>query len=441
MRRWLLGGFAVLAALAVIDLVVAQARGTRPLVSPRGLLEEARPPIVVGLIHSQSGPLAISERSLLDAEVLALEEINARGGIAGRPVRWEIADGRSDSTAFATQARRLIERDKADVLVGGWTAECRKALLAVVEEKKNLLIFPANFEGIESSYHVLYSGGSANQVILPGVRWCFDALKARKFFVVGTEEVWSRVVSEMAKDAIKASGGELAGESYLPLVGGDTPAVVESIRAARPDVVLNVLVGDSNLAFYAASRRAGLTPDKQPVLAFNVAEDELRRFPPGDVTGHYAAWSYFQSLDRPENLDFVRRFKARFGDDRVISDSMVAAYDGVMIWSRAAEEAGTGDPKAVIRQFDRQSFDAPEGVVTIDPDSWAAWRPFHVGKARADGQFDVVWSITKPIHPVTYIVTRPKSQWNALLDDLKTRWGGRWSSSEPSHPNPTPPAR
>jgi ABC-type branched-subunit amino acid transport system substrate-binding protein len=206
--------------------------------------------------------------------------------------------------------------------------------------------------------------------------------------------------------------------------------------------VLNVLIGDSNIPFYAAMRRAGLTPEGLPVLAFGIAEDELKRLPPGDVTGHYAAWSYFQSLDRPENLEFIRKFKARWpGEDRVLSDAMVAAYNGLMIWSQAAGEAGTSDPKAVLRQFDRQSLDAPEGIVTIDPDSWVAWRPFHVGKARSDGQFDVVWSITKPIHPVTYIATRSRAQWEALLDELKTRWGGRWSSSEPSHPNPTPSPR
>ena len=336
-------------------------------------------------------------------------------------MKWEIADGRSDPATFASQARRLIEKEKADVLVGGWSAECRKAMLAVAEEKKSLLIFPANFEGIEGSPHIIYSGGSANQVILPAVRWCFDALKARKFFVVGTEEVWSRVVAEVGKDGIKASGGEIVGESFLPLVGGDTPALVEAIRAAKPDVVLNVLVGDSNLAFYAALRRAGLTPDKLPVMAFNVAEDELRRFPPGDVTGHYAAWSYFQSLDRPENVEFVRKFKAAYGQDRVIGDSMVAAYNGLMIWAQAAEEAGTGDPKAVLGQIDRQSLDAAEGIVTIDPESRVAWRPFFVGKARADGQFDVVWSITKPILPVTYVATRTRKRRNgmSLLDELR----------------------
>ena len=441
MVRRLLMWAVVVAVVASMALAVGLAAGLVPSGLLLGLIAEARPPIVVGLIHSQTGPLAISEKSLLDSEILALEEINARGGVAGRLLKWKIADGRSDPSTFADQARRLIERDGAVVLFGGWTAECRKAMLAVVEDREGLLVFPSNYEGFERARHVVYSGGSANQVIMPGVRWCVDALKARKFFIVGTEEIWSRCVAELARDAIKASRGEVVGESFVPLTGGDASAVVESIRAAKPDVVINVLVGDSNLSFYSTFRRAGLTPDGLPVMAFNVAENELRRFPPGDFTGHFAAWSYFQSLDRPENREFVRRFKAKYGEDRVISDSIEAAYNGVMIWAQAADEAGTGDPKAVQEHFDRQSLDAAEGIVTIDPESRVAWRPFFVGKARVDGQFDIVWSIAKPIHPVTYVGTRTKAEWDALVEGIKARWGGRWSSSEPIHPSPTPPVR
>src|SRR6185437_7095224 len=269
-----------------------------------------------------------------------------------------------------------------------------------------------------------------------------DALKARRFFAVGTEEIWSRCVAEMAKDAVKASACEVVGESYLPMVGGDVEALVKAIQAAKPDVVLNMLVGDSNIPFYEAMRRAGLSADKLPVMAFNIAEDELRQFPPADVTGHYAAWSYFQSIDRPESREFVRKFKERYRDEnRVVSDSMVAAHNGVMIWAQAAHEAETGDPKVVLEHFDRQSLDAPEGVVTIDPESRVAWRPCYVGRIRADGQFDVVWSLAKPNHPETYVSTRSKAQWHVLLDELKAKWGGRWSSSEPIHPNPTPPVR
>ena len=441
MRRWLLVGFVLVAALVAIDQVVAQVRGARPVLSFSELIAERRSPIVVGLIHSQTGPLAISEKSLIESEILALEEINARGGVAGRLLAWEIADARSDPTTCAEQARRLIEERKASVLVGGWTAECRKAMLAVVEEKKSLLIFPSNFEGIERSPHIIYSGGAANQVFPPAVRWCVDALKARKFFVVGTEEIWSRCVAEISKDAVKAGACEVVGESYLPLAGGDVEALVGAIQAAKPDVVLNMMVGDSNVPFYSAMRKAGLSAEKLPVMAFNVSEDELRQFSPGDVTGHYAAWNYFQSLDRPENRAFVRKFRAKYGEDRPVSDAMVAAHNGLMIWAQAAHEAESGDAKAVLEHFDRQSLDAPEGIITIDPESRVAWRPCFVGRIRSDSQFDIVWSVSKPIHPETYVGTRMETQWHTLLDELKAKWGGRWSSSDPIHPNPTPPAR
>ena len=429
MRRGILGGIAVLAALVAVDFAVAWARGTGPVLPIRRLLSPPRPPILVGLIHSRTGPLAISELSLLDAEILGLEEINARGGVAGREVRWEVADGRSDPATFAREALRLIDERKVDALFGGWTAECRKAMLEVVEERRNLLIFPANFEGIERSPRAIYVGGAANQVVLPAVRWCFDARKARKFFVVGTEEIWSRVACELAKDGIKAAGGELAGEAYLPLSGGDARALVEAIAKAKPDVVLNAIIGDFNLPFYARFRDAGLTSESLPIVAFALAEDELRRFPPGDVTGHYSAFSYFAGSERPESVAFVRRFKARHVEARTVGDTMVSAYDGVMLWAQAADEAGTGDPRIVSSRFDRQSLDAPEGVVTIDPESRIAWRPFILGKARGDGQFDLAWSIPKPIQPVTFPATRSKARWQALVEELKARWGGRWSSA------------
>ena len=207
--------------------------------------------------------------------------------------------------------------------------------------------------------------------------------------------------------------------------------MVGAIRAARPDVVLNMVVGDSNVAFYSAIGEAGLRP-RVPVLAFNIAEDELRQFPPGDVTGHYAAWSYFQSLGRPRAASSSassRRGTATIGP---VSDAMVAAYNGVLIWAQAANEAETADPKAVLEHFDRQSLDAPEGIVTIDPESRVAWRPCFVGRARPDGQFDVVWSLAKPNHPETYVGTRSRVSGTPSLGELKAKWGGRWSASEPA---------
>jgi urea transport system substrate-binding protein len=442
MRRRLLIGFGLAAGLAASAYAMAVAVGIVGGPEIGTLLASARSPIVVGLIHSQTGPLAISERSLIDAEILALEEIKARGGVAGRPIRWVVRDGRSDASAFASEARRLIEEDGAVVLFGCWTAECRKAVKAVVEEKGSLLLFPANFEGMEPPTRVIYAGGAVNQSVVPAVRWCFDALKSRRFFVLGTEELWSRCVAEVAKDAVKAAGAEVSGELFLPLTGVDAAPAVEAIRASGADVVLNLMVGAANPPFYAAIRRAGLTPDRLSTVAFGFAEDELRQFPAAnaaDAVGLYAAGNYFQSVVRPENREFVRRFQARYPDGRVTGGSIVAAYDAVMLWAQTADEVGTGDARVILDHVGRQSLDAPEGVITVDPESLAAWRPFHVGRARADGQFDLVWSLPGPIHPQTYIGTRSVARWRSFQEETQARWGGRWSSSGLPRPaGPTP---
>ena len=436
MIRKLLFGLGIVSTLAaiVLVLILTLGSGTGGLF---GLLGVSQRSIQVGLIHSQTGPLAISERSLLDAEILALEEINRRQLIPGHVVKWEKIDGRSDPAVFADQTRRLIEDHKVDLIVGGITAECRKAMLGPVESTDGLLIFPANFEGIEDASHIIYTGGTLNQTVMPAVRWCFDGLKAKRFYVLGSEELSSRVACEIAKDAIKAARGELVGESYLALTGGEIGKVVDVIKESKADVVLNFLVGDSNIGLYSSLKRSGVTPEKLPVVAFAIAEDELRRFPSSDVAGHYAAWSYFQSIDRKENAEFVRAFKARYGEDRVVSDWMVSAYNGIMLWAQTVRETGSSLPGVIRPHLGRQSLNAPEGIVTIDQGTLVAWRPFYLGKARPDGQFDIVWSITKPIEPELYVTTRSEQQWEKLLTDLKSQWSGRWSSSEAIHPNPT----
>ncbi|WP_435011829.1 urea ABC transporter substrate-binding protein (plasmid) [Tundrisphaera lichenicola] len=436
MRRWWLLGLGLLVAAIAAGFVVAQEMGARPLLAMERLLAGSQPPIVVGLLHSRTGALAISEKSLIDAETLAIEEINARGGIAGRRVEARVADGRSDVSAFVAEARRLIDNEKVSVLFGTYTAEVRRAVLSVVEERRGILFVPGNFEGMERSPRIIYAGGSANQSVIPAVRWAVETLKARRFFVVGSEEIWSRSVAEFAKDSLKANGVELVGESYLPMGGLDAKEAVEAIKASKPDLVLSSILGDSNEPFYVALRDAGLTPEKLPVLSYSIAEDELRMIAPGTVAGHYSAWNYFQSVDRAENRDFVARFKARFGQERVTSDAIVSAYNAVSLWAQSVEELGTADPDLVLQQLRRQSLDAPDAIVTLDPESHAFWRQFHIGRARLDGQFDVVWSISKAIRPLTYLGTRSKQDWFAMPERFRATWGGRWSSSSSKPPAP-----
>ncbi len=425
MRRTFWKALKVATPLVLLGLVLLFAVNGKAFDRVATWLSLAKPPIKVGLLHSLTGPMAISERSLVDAEVMALEEINASGGLLGRKVEWSIADGKSEPSTFAAGAKHLIEGDQVAAIFGCWTAESRKATREVIERNDCILFYPGTFEGLEASARVIYTGGSSNQSAVPAVRWCVDVRKARRFFVVGSEELWSKTTAAIVKDSVKAAGAEVVGEEYLPIQGGQVGPIIEKIKALRPDFVLNSSIGEINEDFYAKLRIAGLTPENCPVMAFGFGEDELRRFPPVDVAGHYAAMNYFQSIDRQENRDFVARFKARYGADRSTGDPIVASYNAVKLWAQAVNEGINADPGTVIHHLDRQSIDAPEGIVTIDAELRIAWRPFHLGRARADGQFDVVWSLHKPVRPVLFVATRPHAAWREFLEVTKAQLGRR----------------
>lgn len=387
-----------------------------------------RRPIVVGLLHSLSGPMAISERSMVDAEVLALEEINRAGGLLGRPVRWVVADGASDWPTFAAQARKLVRDERADVLVGCWTSASRRTVVPVVEEADHLLVYPMAYEGLEQSPNVIYVGAAPNQQIIPAVQWTHDVLKARRYLLVGSDYIWPHCVNAIVSDQLVGLGAEKVAELYVPFGSTAVDTVVAAIAAHKPDVVLSTVVGDSAVAFFRKLREAGVRPQDVPVVSFSIAENELRSMAAEDVAGHYAAWCYFQSIDRPENLAFVRAFKARYGNDRVTSDVIAAAYTGLKLWAQAVEEAGTSDVKQVRAAMRHQSLDAPEGVVAVDPETQHTWRPVSIGRVRPDGQFDLVWNSRSAVRPVPFPITRGQSEWLDFVDGLFTAWGGTWSN-------------
>jgi urea transport system substrate-binding protein len=390
-----------------------------------------KPPIIVGILHSRSGPMKISEESMIDAELLALEEIREQGGLLGRKVQWVIADGKSDWPTFAQQAERLITNDKVSVIFGCWTSASRKSVKPVVERSDHLLIYPMAYEGLEESPNIVYTGASANQQVMPTLRWCFDKLKARRFFLIGSDYVWPHSINAIISDALQGLGAERVGEEYITFGSSDVAEVISKIQKVKPDVVLSTIAGDTNLAFYSRLRQVGITPEAIPVVSFSIAEDELRKMPKKDMEGHYAAWNYFQSVNREENRQYVERFQKKYGADRVTSDVITAAYNSVKLWAQAVREAGTDDVRTVTKFMRRQSYDAPEGVISIDPETQHTWRPFYLGKSRADGQFDIVWSVEKPIRPVPYPLTRSPADWDAFLEDLYTGWGGNWANPNP----------
>jgi urea transport system substrate-binding protein len=413
MRRWLLA-LVIVATLA--GLVLAAFWVQRQVVAP----------IRVGILHSEHGPMAISEKSMIDAELLALEEIN-KSGYLGREVKWVVADGQSDWPTFARQAQRLIEEEKVSVIFGCWTSASRKSVKPVVEQQQHLLVYPMAYEGLEQSPNIIYTGAAPNQQVIPALSWCYEHLKARKFYLVGSDYIWPHCVNEIAKDQLKALGAECAGESYILFGSSDVGTAVAAISKAKPDVIISTVVGDSNRPFYQTLLAAGVRAEQTPVVSFSIAEDELRKLPLSTMVGDYAAWDYFQSIPGTENKKFVERFQRKYGPSRVTSDVIEAAYNSVWLWAHAVSEAGTENIPDVTRAIRRQSLNAPEGIVTVDEETQHTWRPVYVGRIRQDGQFDIVWSSGKPIRPIPYPRSRSRAEWDSFLENLNRAWGG-WAN-------------
>ncbi len=392
------------------------------------LLPGARRPIRVGLLHSRTGAMAISERSMIDAEVMELERLNARGGLLGRRIEWVIADGRSDWPTFAREARRLIQDEKVAVIFGCWTSASRKSVRPIIEQYNHLLFYPMAYEGLEHSPNIIYTGAAPNQQIIPAVKWTYDHLKARTYFLVGSDYVWPRCVNAIIRDYATAVGARIEAEEYILFGGSAVDPVINKIKETHPDVILSSVAGDTNVALYRGLAAAGLGSDKIPVVAFGIAEDELRALPVSAMVGDYASWNYFQSIDRPENHEFVREFKERYGADRVVSDVMAATANSVRIWAQAVEEAGSYAPIAVRKAALHQSLSAPEGVVSIDAETHHAWRPVSIGRIQPDGQFEIVWTSEKSIRAIPYPATRTHHDWDEFLDKLYHGWGNQWAN-------------
>ncbi|MBD1805414.1 urea ABC transporter substrate-binding protein [Microcoleus sp. FACHB-SPT15] len=367
--------------------------------------------IKVGILHSLSGTMAISEKSVVDAEQLAIKEINAAGGVLGKQIEAIVEDGASDWPTFAEKARKLIDQDKVPVVFGCWTSASRKAVLPVFEEKKHMLWYPVQYEGQECSNNIFYTGAAPNQQIEPSVDWLLEN-KGKEFFLVGSDYVFPRTANTIIKAQLEAKGGKTVGEDYLPLGNTEVTAIITKIRAALPNggVIYNTLNGDSNVAFFKQMQGAGLGPDKYPVMSVSVAEEEVKAIGVEYLKGHYAAWNYFQTVETPANQKFVAAFKKEYGDDRVTNDPMEAAYIAVYLWKQAVEKAKTADDLEAVRKAAYgQTLDAPEGTVTMDPNHHLA-KVVRIGEVRDDGLFEIVYSTDKSVPPIP---------WNQFVAETK----------------------
>jgi urea transport system substrate-binding protein len=383
--------------------------------------------IPVGILHSLTGYMAWSESPVVDATLLAIEEINQRGGVLGRRIQPLVVDGRSDERTFSVEAKQLITENSVCTLFGCWTSASRKMVLPIVEQHDHLLVYPTRNEGLEQSPNILYTGATPNQQVIPAVRWACSSLRKKRFFLVGSNSIYSHATNAIIRDEVDALGGEIVGEEYLPPLGADVAAVTRTITRSKPDLIFSSVAGDSNVHFTRALRAAGVTPGKVPTVYFCISEIELLSFSAREVIGDYAAWNYFQSLDSLENQAFVNRFRTRYGLQRAIADPMEAGYIGVHLWARAIEAAGSDDIPAIRQALRNMSLKAPEGPVQIDQANQHTWKTVRLGKVIEGGQFEVIWSSEGPIRPEPFPSSRPPSAWRAFLEDLYKRWHGHWT--------------
>jgi urea transport system substrate-binding protein len=369
-------------------------------------------PIKVGVLHSLSGTMAISETALKDVALMTIEEINASGGVLGRKLEPVVVDPASNWPLFAEKARQLISQDKVAVVFGCWTSVSRKSVLPVFKELNGLLFYPVQYEGEELEKNVFYTGAAPNQQAIPAVEYLIskEGGGAKRFFLLGTDYVYPRTTNKILRAFLKSKGvAEIdIEEVYTPFGHSDYQTIVANIKkfaASGKTAVISTINGDSNVPFYKELGNAGLKATDVPVVAFSVGEEELRGIDTKPLVGHLAAWNYFMSLKNKQNEAFIAKYRAFAkkkglpdADKVVTNDPMEATYVGIHMWKQAVEKAGTTDPDKVIAAMAGQTFNAPSGfVLTMDLTNHHLHKPVFIGEIRADGQFSVVWKTKAPV--------------------------------------------
>lgn len=348
--------------------------------------------VTVGILHSLTGTMSISETGSVEAEKLAIEQINKMGGVLGRQIKIVQEDGASDWPTFAEKSKKLLVQDKVATVFGCWTSASRKAVLPVFEKENGLLYYPTFYEGLEQSKNVIYTGQEATQQILAGLDWVAKEKKAKTFYLIGSDYIWPRTSMKIARKHIEnVLKGKVVGEEYAPLGHTQFGSVINKIKLKKPDVIYAAVVGGSNVAWFKQLKAAGITGDKQTLLTISVTEDEVLGIGGENLVGFYSAMKYFQSLDNPNNAAFVKAFKERWGADSVMGDVTQAAYLGPWLWKAAVEKAGSFDVNKVTAASPGIELKtAPEGYVKVHPNHHL-WSKARIGQWKADGQVKVVY--------------------------------------------------
>ncbi|MCA2216933.1 urea ABC transporter substrate-binding protein [Jidongwangia harbinensis] len=359
--------------------------------------------IKLGFLNSLTGGMAISEKTVSNVLHMAADEINAGGGILGKKIAYIQEDGATDWPTFAEKTEKLLTQDCVAAVFGGWTSSSRKAVKPVVEKHNGLFFYPVQYEGLESSPNIYYTGATTNQQIIPAMD--FLATKGvKRLFLAGSDYVFPRTANAIIKLYAAKLGIQIVGEEYVPLDKDDWTSQVAKIVAAKPDFIFNTINGSSNVGFIKAYYDAGLNARTTPIISVSIAEEEAPAMG-HEVTGHYASWNYFQSLKTPTNPKFIESWKKYPNSSGVTSDPMEAAYISLYLYKALVEAAGSFDVDKVnaAAKSNAITFDAPEGKVTLDGDNHHISKPGHIGQINPNNQFDIVWASDKFIEPDPYL--------------------------------------
>lgn len=405
-RSALAAGGVLFATSLILSGCGSKASDTGTAAEAASCVDTEGPTIKVGSLNSLSGTMAISEVTVRDAIKLAVDEINASGGVLDKQIELIGEDGASEPTVFAEKAEKLISSDCVAAVFGGWTSSSRKAMLPVFESANSLLYYPVQYEGLESSPNIFYTGATTNQQIVPAL----DYLKekgVKSLYLVGSDYVFPQTANRIIKAYAEANGIEIKGEDYTPLGSTDFSTIVNKVRTADADAVFNTLNGDSNVAFFREYRNVGLTPQDMPVVSVSIAEEEVGGIGVENITGQLTAWNYYQTIDTPVNTAFVEAYKKAYGANKPTSDPMEAAYTSVYLWKNTVEKAGAFDTKAIQDNADGVTFDAPEGLVTIDGENHHITKTARIGEIRPDGLIYTIWESPGPIEPDPFLKSYP----------------------------------
>ncbi|MCU1692753.1 MAG: urea transporter substrate-binding protein [Frankiales bacterium] len=354
--------------------------------------------VKVGLVRSLSGALAISETAVRDSELLAIKEVNASGGLLGKQIQPIVEDGETKPEVFAQKAEKLLSQDKVAVLFGGWSSSSRKAMKPVVEGKNALLFYPVQYEGLEASPNIFYTGATTNQQIVPAL----DYMKKKglkKVFLAGSDYVFPRTANKIIKAYAAANGMTIVGEEYIPLEEANAQGIAAKVLAAKPQVVFNTLNGDANVSFFKELKAAGNTPAKIQTISVSIAEEEVAGVGVDNLAGHLVSWNYYQTTDTPKNPAYVAAYQKEYGADRHTDDPIEAGYNSVYIWAAAVKKAGTFDVPAVIAAANGLTLETPEGTLRVHPKNHHVYKTARIGEVQPDGLIKEIDGSGTPLEP------------------------------------------